>query len=135
MTIALIAHDTKKELMIQFVIAYLGIFSRHYICATAGTAKSVSDATGLKMHSFLPGSQGGAQQVGQHISFNEIDLFIFFRDPVSSKTNEPDVDELLKICDIHMVPVATNQATAEVLIRGLEEGYLDFRNTITKTPH
>ena len=124
MTIALIAHDAKKELMIQFCIAYCGILSRHTLCATGTTGKQVAEATGLRIQRYLSGSQGGDQQIAARISCNEIDVLLFFRDPVGAKPGEPNDMMLLRLCDMHTIPVATNIATAEVLIHGLERGAL-----------
>ena len=90
MTIALIAHDAKKELMVQFCIAYCGILSRYYLVATGATGKTVSEATGLNIVKFLGGSQGGAQQIASRIGCDEIDLLLMFRDPLNPKPNEPD---------------------------------------------
>ncbi len=101
MNIALIAHDSKKELMVQFCIAYCGILSRHSICATGTTGKTVSQATGLDIHRYLSGSQGGDQQISARISCNEIDLLIYFRDPISPKLHEPNEMNLLRLCDVH----------------------------------
>lgn len=134
MNIALIAHDKKKELMVQFCIAYKGIFAKHHLVATGTTGGLITDATGLEVHKFLAGSQGGDQQIGARIAYNEIDLVLFFRDPLTSKTYEPDVLNVLKLCDIHNIPVATNVATAEVLILGLERGYLDWRDIVNPKP-
>ena len=130
MKIALIADDAKKELMVQFCIAYCGILSRHELCATATTGKIVSDVSGLKIAKFLAGSQGGDQQITARIACDEIDLLLFFRDPMTAKTNEPNDMDMLRLCDIRSIPVATNIATAEVLIRGLERGDLDWRNIV-----
>ncbi|HHY53282.1 MAG TPA: methylglyoxal synthase [Clostridiales bacterium] len=130
MTIALIAHDSKKELMVQFCIAYCGILSRHHLCATGTTGKLVSEATGLEIERFLAGSQGGAQQILSRISCNEVDLLLFFRDPISAKANEPNEYNLLRLCDVHNIPVATNIATAEALIHALERGDLDWRDIV-----
>ena len=127
MNIALIAHDAKKELMVQFCIAYCGILSRHNLCATGTTGKLVSEATGLKITCFMAGSQGGDQQICARISCNEIDVLLFFRDPINPKSNEPNDMNLLRLCDVHNVPVATNIATAEALILALERGDLDWR--------
>ena len=127
MTIALIAHDAKKELMVQFCIAYCGVLSRHRICATGSTGKLVSDATGLEIQKFLSGSHGGDQQIAARIGCDEIDLVLFFRDPLAPKSHEPNEMNLLRLCDVHNIPVATNIATAEVLIHGLERGDLDWR--------
>ena len=130
MTIALIAHDAKKELMIQFCIAYCGILSRHTLCATGTTGKQVAEATGLRIQRYLSGSQGGDQQIAARISCNEIDVLLFFRDPLTPKPDEPNDMNLLRLCDSHNIPVATNIATGEVLIHGLERGDLDWRNIL-----
>ena len=130
MNIALIAHDTKKELMVQFCIAYCGVLSRNNLCATGTTGKLVSEATGLHIQRYMSGSQGGAQQIAARISCNEIDLLLFFRDPISAKPNEPNEANLLRLCDVHNIPVATNIATAEALIHSLERGDLDWRNIV-----
>ncbi|MGN1108187.1 MAG: methylglyoxal synthase [Oscillospiraceae bacterium] len=127
MNIALIAHDSKKELMVQFCIAYCGILSHHEIRATGTTGKLVAEATGLHIQRFLSGSQGGDQQLASSISCNEIDLLIFFRDPLNAKSHEPNDINLLRLCDVHNIPVATNIATAEALIHALERGDLDWR--------
>ncbi|WP_101697420.1 methylglyoxal synthase [Clostridium minihomine] len=130
MNIALIAHDAKKELMVQFCIAYCGVLSRHSLCATGTTGKLVAEATGLSIQRFLSGAQGGDQQIAARISYNEVDLLLFFRDPLSPKPHEPNDMNLLSLCDMHNIPVATNIATAEVLIHGLERGDLDWRNIL-----
>ena len=130
MNIALIAHDEKKELMVQFCIAYCGILSRNIICATGTTGKLVEEATGLEVQKFLGGSQGGDQQIAARIACNEIDMLLFFRAPLNPKPSEPNDMNLLRLCDMHNIPVATNIATAEVLIHGLERGDLDWRNIV-----
>lgn len=130
MNVALIAHDAKKELMVQFCIAYCGILSRHNLCATGTTGKLVAEATGLNITRYMSGTQGGDQQISARISCNEIDLLLFFRDPMTVKSNEPNDMDMLRLCDIHGIPVATNIATAEVLIHGLERGDLDWRNIV-----
>jgi len=130
MNIALIAHDKKKELMVQFCIAYTSILSKHTLFATGTTGGLVADATGLKVHRFLSGPQGGDQQIGARIAYNEIDLVLFFRDPLTAQPHEPDVSALLRLCDVHNIPLATNVATAEVLIHGLERGDLDWRDIV-----
>lgn len=127
MTIALIAHDAKKELMIQFCIAYCGVLSRHKLCATGATGKLVSEATGLEIQRYLSGRQGGDQQIAARIACDEIDVLLFFRDPINRKESEPNEMALLRLCDVHNVPVATNIATAEALIMALERGDLDWR--------
>ena len=127
MTIALIAHDSKKELMVQFCIAYCGILSKCNLCATGTTGKLVSEATGLDIHRYLGGSQGGGEQIGSRISCNEVDVLLFFRDPRNPKISEPNDNNLLRLCDVHNIPGATNIATAEALIMALERGDLDWR--------
>ncbi len=130
MTIALIANDAKKELMVQFCIAYCGILSRYNLVATGATAKTVSEATGLDITGFLSGGQGGSQQIASRIGCDEIDLLLIFRDPLNPKPHENDEQALLRLCDVHNIPVATNIATAEMLIHGLERGDLDWREII-----
>lgn len=127
MNIALIAHDSKKELMVQFCIAYCGILSHHDIRATGTTGKLVAEATGLHIQRYLSGSQGGDQQLASSVSCNEVDLLIFFRDPLNAKSHEPNDINILRLCDVHNIPVATNIATAEALIHALERGDLDWR--------
>ena len=97
MNIALIAHDKKKELMVQFCIAYFGILSKHNLCGTGTTAKLVSEATGLDVKRFLSGPQGGDQQIGARIAYNEIDLVLFFRDPLTAQPHEPDARLLFEL--------------------------------------
>lgn len=133
MNIALIAHDTKKELMVQFCIAYCGVLSKHNLCATGTTGKMVAEATGLNVQHYLSGSQGGDQQIAARISCNEIDLLLFFRDPISVKPHEPNDMNLLRLCDVHNIPVATNIATAEALIHAIERGDLDWRDIVNPT--
>ena len=130
MNIAIIAHDEKKELMVQFCIAYCGILCHHTILATGTTGKMVTEATGLEIKTFLGGTQGGGQQIAARIACNEIDMLLFFRDPLNSKPSETNDMNLLRLCDMHNIPVATNIATAEVLIHGLNRGDLDWRNIL-----
>lgn len=127
MEIAIIAHDTKKELMTQFCIAYCGILSKHHLCATGITAKYISEATGLEIEKLLSGKNGGEQQITQRVAYNEIDLLINFRDTRNtSPINEEEV-ELFRMCDAYNIPVATNIATAEVLVCALDRGDLSWR--------
>lgn len=133
MTIALIAHDAKKELMVQFCIAYCGILSHHTLVATGTTGRTVAEATGLNINKFLAGSQGGSQQIASRIGCDEIDMLLLFRDPLNPKPHEPDEASLLRLCDVHNIPVATNIATAEMLIHGLERGDLDWREIVKKS--
>ena len=130
MNIALIAHDKKKELMVDFCIAYKSILKKHTLCATGTTGGLIAEATGLPVNLFLSGPQGGDQQIGARIAYNEIDLVLFFRDPLTAQPHEPDVSALFRLCDVHNIPLATNSATAEVLIQGLERGDLDWRDIV-----
>ena len=130
MNIALIAHDAKKELMTQFCIAYCGTLSKHSLCATGTTGKMVGEATGLEITRFLCGYQGGEEQIASRIACNEIDLLLLFRDPLTAKLNEPNEANLLRLCDVHNIPVATNLATAEALVHALERGDLDWRDIV-----
>ena len=130
MNIALIAHDKKKELMVQFSIAYRGILAKHNLMATGTTGGLITETTGLKVHRFLSGPQGGDQQIGARIAYNEVDLVLFFRDPLTAQPHEPDVTALFRLCDVHNIPLATNVATAEVLIMGLERGDLAWREIV-----
>ena len=129
MTIALIAHDAKKELMVQFCIAYCGILSRHNLVATGTTGKTIGEATGLEIVKFLSGEQGGVQQIASRIGCEEVDMVLLFRDARKGES-EPDETNIMRLCDVHNIPIATNIATAEMLIHGLERGDLDWRDII-----
>ena len=129
MNIALMAHDGKKELMVQFCIAYCGILAEHSLIATGVTGKLVSDATGLPVNLYMGGAQGGAQQIVARIAYNEIDLVLFFNDP-SHPENAAAVAEICRLCDMHNVPFASNVATAEVLIQGLKRGDFAWRDIV-----
>lgn len=131
MNIALIAHDKKKELIASFCIAYKGILQKHKLFATGTTGSIIIEATNLEVHRFSPGLLG-EQQIAARVAYNEIDMVIFFRDPVTAKEHEPGIETLLKYCDMNSIPFATNIATAEVLINGLERGDLDWRELIRK---
>ena len=127
MEIAIIADDNKKELMTQFCIAYCGILSKHNLCATNITAKYISEATGLKIERLLAGEQGGEQQIASRIAYNEIDALLYFRDTRPTAVYDETEHELLRMCDLYNVPVATNIATAEILVMALDRGDLDWR--------
>ncbi len=127
MNIALLAHDKKKELMVQFCIAYKGLLQKHNLCATAHTGTLVAEATGLPVQKFLSGVQGGDQQIGARIAYNEIDAVFFFGDPLAKQGYEPEVDTIMRLCDVHNIPLATNLASAEMLVLGIERGDLDWR--------
>ena len=130
MIIALMSHDNKKELMVQFCTAYAGILSKHHICATNITGKYVQEATGLEIEKLLPGSHGGAQQITSRISYNEIDVLLYFRSTTPNYDHDENEYNLLRMCDVHNVPMATNIATAEVLICALDHGDLDWREIV-----
>ena len=127
MNIGLVAHDAKKKLMQNFCIAYRGILSKHELYATATTGILVENVTNLSIHKYLAGHLGGKQQLGSQIEHNEIDLMIFFRDQLSPRSHEPDVNDIVKLCDMYNIPIATNIATAEALILALDRGDLDWR--------
>jgi methylglyoxal synthase len=130
MEIAIIAHDLKKELMTEFCIAYCGILSKHNLCATSITAKYIADATGLEIETFLAGSSGGTEQIASRISFNEIDLVFYFRSTDPAKEISEAEESLLRLCDIHNIPLATNIATAEALVTALDQGELSWREFV-----
>ncbi len=132
MDIGIMADDRKKELMAQFCIAYCGILAKHHLCATGTTGKYIESATGLKIEKLLSGEIGGTQQLISRIAYDEIDLLLFFRDTLPAADTEADRNDanLLRLCDIHNVPVATNLATAEILVRALDRGDLDWRELI-----
>ena len=125
MNIGLIAHDSKKKLMQNLCIAYMGILSKHELFATTG--RLIEEVTTLTVHKYLAGHLGGEQQIGAQIEHNEIDVLIFLRDPLSPKSHEPDVAYLLRLCDMYNIPLATNLATAELLIKSLERGDIEWR--------
>ncbi len=121
MRIALIAQDKKKEQMVRFCLTNASILSEHKLFATGTTGKMVEEFTGLPVHRFLTGRQGGEQQIASRIAYGELDMLIFFRDTVSSLTRS-FYDDMLRLCDAHNVPYATNQASAEALLYALENG-------------
>lgn len=126
MNIGLVAHDTKKMLMQNFCIAYRGILSKNELYSTGTTGRLIEEVTNLSIHKFLAGRLGGDQQLGAQIEHNNIDLVIFLRDPYS-RSNEPDANTIVTLCDIHNIPIATNLATAELLIKALDRGDLEWR--------
>ena len=131
MNITLMAHDKKKELMVQFCTAYKSILSKHTLSATATTGKLVAEATGLPVQLYLAHNQGGHQQVDARIAYNEIDMVLMFTDPNSKDPwDSQTMLRTMNLCDAHNVPVATNLATAELLILGLQRGDLDWRELI-----
>ena len=133
MNITLMAHDKKKELMVQFCTAYKSVLSKHNLSATATTGRLVAEATGLPVTLYLSHNQGGHQQVDARIAYNEIDLVLLFTDPNNSDPwEDQQVVQTLHLCDAHNVPRATNLATAEMLILGLQRGDLDWREMIRR---
>lgn len=127
MNIAFIAHDTKKKLMQNLCIAYRNILVHHELYATGTTGRLIEDVTGLSLHKFLAGPIGGEEQMGAMIEQNQIDLVIFFRDPLTPRPQEPDINKVIRLCDVHNVPLATNIASAELLLKSLERGDLEWR--------
>lgn len=134
MKIGLIAHDAKKNLMQNFCIAYRGILSKHSIYATGTTGRLIEEVTNLNVHKYLAGHLGGEQQLASQIEHDQIDLVIFLRDPLSPKVHEPDVNNVIHLCDIYNIPFATNLATAELLIKSLDRGDLEWREVFKKEP-
>lgn len=127
MEIAFIAHDAKKKLMQNLCIAYRSILMKHKLTATGTTGRLIEEATALPVHRCLEGSLGGEKQIGAALENNEIDLVIFFRDPTSQRSTEPDINNIIRLCDMHNVPLATNIASAELLLKSLERGDLEWR--------
>lgn len=131
MTIALLAHDRKKELMVQFCTAYKSILAKHSLCATATTGRLVAQATGLPVTLYLSRAQGGHQQVDARIAYNEIDMVILFTNPAGGDpSSDRQLAQTIHLCDKHDVPIATNLAAAELLIFGLQRGDLDWREVV-----
>ena len=130
MNIGLIAHDSKKILMQNFCIAYRGILNKHTIYATGTTGRLIEEVTNLTIHKYLAGHLGGEKQRGAQIESNDRDLVLFLRDALTPKMHEPDADPVFRLCDIHNIPLATNVATAELLVKALERGDLDWRELV-----
>ena len=127
MNIGLIAHDAKKILMQNFCIAYRGILCKHELYATGTTGRLIEEVANLNVHKFLAGNLGGEQQLVAQIEHNQMDLVIFLRDPLNPKQHEPDVNNVVKLCDMYNIPLATNLATAELLIKALDRGDMEWR--------
>jgi len=126
LNIALIAHDKKKKQIIDFALRFKDILKEHELCGTGTTGKMIMEATGLKVERYLSGPLGGDQQIGARIACEEIDLVIFLRDPLTAQPHEPDILALLRICDVHSVPLATNITSAEMLLKAMhleEQGH------------
>ena len=133
MDIAIIADNNKKELMAQFCIAYCGILSKHHLLATHITGKYISDSTGLDIETFLSGGSGGIDQIASRVAYNEIDMVIYFRTTEVGTVPTDATDNLLRLCDLYNIPVATNIATAEVLVTALANGDLNWRECVNPT--
>lgn len=116
--------------MVQFTLAYRSILEKHTLYSTGTTGLRVNEATGLTIHRFQSGPLGGDQQIGALIAQNDLDLVIFLRDPLTAQPHEPDVSALIRLCDVYNIPLATNMGTAEVLVRGLEKGLMNWRKII-----
>lgn len=130
MNIALIAHDKKKQSIIDFSIAYKDVLKNHTLYATGTTGTLIEKATDLSIHKFQSGPIGGDQQIGALVANNEIDIIVFFRDPLTAQPHEPDVSALMRLCDVHLIPLATNIAAAEIIIRGLARGDFTWREVV-----
>ena len=128
MKVGLLAHDSKKKLMQNFCIAYRGILTRHELYATGTTGTLIEEVTNLKIHKFLPGETGGVRQLTSQIEQGNLDMIIFLRDPSPEYDGEPDLSSVIRLCDMYNIPIATNLATAELLIHALERGELEWRN-------
>jgi Methylglyoxal synthase len=128
MKVGLLAHDSKKKLMQNFCIAYRGILTRHDLYATGTTGTLIEEVTNLKIHKFLPGETGGVRQLTSQIEQGNLDMIIFLRDPSPEYDGEPDLSSVIRLCDMYNIPIATNLATAELLIHALERGELEWRN-------
>lgn len=127
MNIGLVAHDSKKVLMQNFCIAYRGILAKHTLFATGTTGRLIEEATSLSINKYIAGHLGGIQQIAAQIEQNQLDLMIFLRDPLQPKKHEPDIKNVFRLCDTYNVPLATNLATAEMLIKSLDRGELEWR--------
>lgn len=132
MNIALIAHDRKKEEMVNFVIAYENVFAHHALYATGTTGTRIMENTELQVNRFMSGPLGGDQQIGAMVATNEMDFIIFLRDPLMAQPHEPDIIALLRLCDVQGIPVATNIATAEILVKALDRGDFAWRELVHK---
>lgn len=132
MKIALIAHDEKKDEIINFTIAYEHFFQQQILYATGTTGKRIMEETNLKIERLMSGPLGGDQQIGAMIATGDVDLIIFFRDPLTAQPHEPDVSALLRLCDVYRIPLATNSTTAELLIKSIEDGDFNWRELMKK---
>lgn len=127
MNIALVAHDQMKNTMVGFCIGYEEILKDYGLYATGTTGKRIMDETSLNIHRLASGPLGGDQQIGALIVSQDIDLVIFLRDPLTAQAHEPDIQALIRLCDVYHVPIATNLASAEIFIKALHRGELSWR--------
>jgi len=130
MKLALLSHENKRKLMENLCIAYRHILSNHTLYATGTTGQVIEQAVNLPVHKYLSGHLGGEQQLGAHITHNDIDLVIYLRDPMHQKQYEYDINSVIRLCDVHNIPLATNLATAEALLQALDRGDLDWRDIV-----
>jgi methylglyoxal synthase len=132
MKIAFIAHDRKKDEMVNFVTAYEHVFEGHELYSTGTTGQRIMDVTKLVIHRYMSGPLGGDQQIGSMVAQDELDLIIFLRDPLMAQPHEPDITALLRLCDVYGIPVATNIATAEILVKAIDRGDFAWRELVHK---
>ncbi|ASA26390.1 methylglyoxal synthase [Paenibacillus donghaensis] len=132
MKIAFIAHDRKKEEMVNFVTAYEHVFHGHQLYSTGTTGLRIMEATKLSIHRYMSGPLGGDQQIGSMVATDELDLIVFLRDPLMAQPHEPDITALLRLCDVYGIPVATNIATAEILVKAIDRGDFAWRDLVHK---
>ena len=130
MNVGIIAHNSKKALIEDFCIAYKNILAKHEIYATGTTGRLIEEVANLNIHKYLAGHLGGMQQMAAQIEHNEMDLVIFLRDPQNPKSHEPDVNDVVRLCDIYNIPLATNLASAELLIKALDRGDMEWREVV-----
>lgn len=121
MKIALIAHDKKKAEMVSFAMKHRDILKDHILVATGTTGKLVHEATGLNVQCMLSGPLGGDQQIGAMVAKGEMDAVFFFRDPLTAQPHEPDINALLRLCDVHEIPLATNPKTADFVVNWIQQ--------------
>lgn len=130
--IAFIAHDRKKDEMVNFVTAYEHVFTGLEMYSTGTTYQRIMDETNLHIHRYMSGPLGGDQQIGSLVAQDELDLIIFLRDPLMAQPHEPDITALLRLCDVYGIPVATNIATAEILVKAIDRGDFGWRELVHK---
>ena len=122
MKIALIAHDKKKNDIIELAKNYKDVLAGHELYATGTTGTLIMGETGLTIHRMKSGPLGGDQQIGAMVAEGKIDLIIFLRDPLTSQPHEPDVSALLRLCDVQSIPLATNYKSAEIMLDAMRAG-------------